>query len=157
MSTITAGTPFIIRWNNTGVNISNPVFSGVTIDNAAPTEVESTDQNVKFVGQYSPFTIDDSNINEILYVASGNKIGYSSKARTLKCFRAHFWVKPNGTQQAARMINIDFGDGETTQITTTNDTNDTDSDSEWYDLQGRKVTKPTKGLYIVNGKKIVIK
>ena len=26
-----------------------------------------------------------------------------------------------------------------------------------YDLQGRKVTNPTKGLYIVNGKKVVIK
>ena len=26
-----------------------------------------------------------------------------------------------------------------------------------YDLQGRKVANPTKGLYIVNGKKIVIK
>ena len=26
-----------------------------------------------------------------------------------------------------------------------------------YDLQGRKVENPTKGLYIVNGKKVVIK
>ena len=28
---------------------------------------------------------------------------------------------------------------------------------EIYDLQGRKVANPSKGLYIVNGKKIVIK
>jgi len=27
----------------------------------------------------------------------------------------------------------------------------------WYDLQGRKVAQPSKGLYIVNGKKIIIK
>ena len=27
----------------------------------------------------------------------------------------------------------------------------------WYDLQGRKVAQPTKGLYIVNGKKVVLK
>ena len=27
----------------------------------------------------------------------------------------------------------------------------------YYDLQGRQVTKPTKGLYIVNGRKVVIK
>ena len=26
-----------------------------------------------------------------------------------------------------------------------------------YDLQGRRVTKPTRGLYIVNGRKVVIK
>jgi hypothetical protein len=27
----------------------------------------------------------------------------------------------------------------------------------WYDMQGRKVAQPAKGLYIVNGKKVVIK
>ena len=27
----------------------------------------------------------------------------------------------------------------------------------YYDLQGRKVAQPTKGLYIHNGKKVVIK
>ena len=27
----------------------------------------------------------------------------------------------------------------------------------FYDLQGRRVAQPTKGLYIVNGKKVVIK
>ena len=29
--------------------------------------------------------------------------------------------------------------------------------SEWFDLQGRKVAQPQKGLYIVNGKKVVLK
>ena len=28
---------------------------------------------------------------------------------------------------------------------------------DFFDLQGRKVANPTKGLYIVNGKKVVIK
>ena len=27
----------------------------------------------------------------------------------------------------------------------------------WYDLQGRKVTNPRKGIYIKNGKKVLIK
>jgi len=31
------------------------------------------------------------------------------------------------------------------------------SSQTFYDLQGRKVTQPTRGLYIVNGKKVVIK
>jgi hypothetical protein len=29
--------------------------------------------------------------------------------------------------------------------------------AQWYTLDGRRVTQPTKGLYIVNGKKVVIK
>ena len=31
------------------------------------------------------------------------------------------------------------------------------TDNVVYDLQGRRVSQPAKGLYIVNGKKIVIK
>ena len=33
----------------------------------------------------------------------------------------------------------------------------TSDDGRWYNLQGQPVTKPTKGLYIRNGKKVVIK
>ena len=29
--------------------------------------------------------------------------------------------------------------------------------NEYFDLQGRKVAQPQKGLYIVNGKKVIIK
>ena len=37
-------------------------------------------------------------------------------------------------------------------------TNETSGDDSWYDLQGRKIDKPTKaGIYIQNRKKIVIK
>ncbi|MBQ2210995.1 MAG: hypothetical protein II404_13720 [Prevotella sp.] len=159
-TSIEAGKPYIIKWTD-GESISNPVSSGVTIDNSAEAQarmtVTSNDGKVKFVGQYSPFSITADNINSILYLASGNRIGYSSKDRELKCFRAHFWVQPNGMQQAASMISIDFGDSETTEIKTTNFTNDTNSDGAMYDLQGRQVTKPQKGLYIVNGRKVLVK
>ena len=145
-----------MKWDPADDNITDPVFSGVTITSTSPTEVESTDHNVKFVGQYSPFSITSDNINEILFISSNNQIGYSKNPRTLKNFRAHFWVQPdNGSH--ARSIIVDWGDGETSGIMTTNLTNDTNSVGAWYDLQGRKVTKPTKGLYIVNGRKVVIK
>ena len=160
-ATIPAGTPFIIKWDNTGVNLETPVFNGVIISSTAALEIESTDGNVRFTGQYSPFCITDENINEILYIASGNKIGYSSKVRTLKSCRAHFWVKPNGTQQAARIINIDFGDGETTSLgeVLRVESEDFATDSEWYTLDGRKLDKQpiAKGVYIHNGRKTVIK
>ena len=31
------------------------------------------------------------------------------------------------------------------------------TDGEFYNLAGQRVAQPTKGLYIVNGKKVVIK
>ena len=49
-------------------------------------------------------------------------------------------------------------DDETTGISEALPLNDNgEKNDNVYDLQGRRVTKPTRGLYIVNGKKIVIK
>jgi hypothetical protein len=45
-------------------------------------------------------------------------------------------------------------DEETTGVNTLNGERKT-MNGEYYDLQGRKVAQPAKGLYIVNGKKVV--
>ncbi|MDD5855952.1 MAG: leucine-rich repeat domain-containing protein, partial [Prevotella sp.] len=37
------------------------------------------------------------------------------------------------------------------------DINDSKVDDSVYDLMGRKVSKPAKGIYIKNGKKVIIK
>jgi len=60
-----------------------------------------------------------------------------------------------------------FGDGETTGIQTLDNLTISPIDNSVYDLQGRRVAQPTKGLYIVrsaegrlqgkNGKKVIIK
>ena len=49
-----------------------------------------------------------------------------------------------------------FGFGETTGVNEVRGQME-DVRGEYYDLQGRRVAQPTKGLYIVNGKKVVIK
>lgn len=36
-------------------------------------------------------------------------------------------------------------------------TRDSDGTGRWYNLNGQSVTSPTKGLYIVNGKKVILK
>ena len=142
VSSIEAGRPYIVKWSGSG-SLSNPVFEGVTISSTSPTEVVSTDGNVKFVGQYAPFAIDADNLNVILFVGSGNQIGYSKNARTLNCFRAHFWVKPNGSAQATRTISIDFGDSETTSIRLV-DADGTSAATGIYTLDGRRLqAEPT--------------
>jgi hypothetical protein len=150
-ATIPAGTPFIVKWNNTGIDLVNPVFNGVIVNNAV-TSVEFGDGNASFVGTYSPFAITDENIRSILLLTSAGKLGYSKVNRTLGSCRAY--ILTTGTQ-AAREFVVDFGDGETTNI------QQVESGKlkveGYYDLQGRKVAQPTKGLYIVNGKKVVVK
>ena len=47
-------------------------------------------------------------------------------------------------------------DDEMTGITGVN-LNENQNDNRYYDLQGRHVAQPTKGLYIINGKKVLVK
>lgn len=81
-----------------------------------------------------------------------------SATATLGANRAYLQVPTSFITASAREVDIVF-DEDATGITT-NFTNITNSD-EWYDLQGRPIAngqKPTaKGLYIVNGRKTVIK
>ena len=55
------------------------------------------------------------------------------------------------SQQAPEFIVL----GETTDIANVNRENV--SDNQYYTLDGRRIAQPTKGLYIVNGKKVIIK
>lgn len=157
---LTAGTPYIIKWETKGDDIKDPVFTGVIISSTTPTEVMSNDNNVSFVGQYSPFNIVESgatgdnegNINEIILLSAKNQLGYSKNPRTLHALRCHFKTY---SYEKARSFEIDFGEGETTGIVSISDGRDMMSDG-WYDLQGRKLDKQPakKGLYIQNGKKV---
>ena len=49
-----------------------------------------------------------------------------------------------------------FLDGETTKIGVISANGEMEV-GEFYNLRGQRVQNPTKGLYIVNGKKVVIK
>ena len=55
----------------------------------------------------------------------------------------------------AREFRLEFGD-DTTGIEDAVKSEEL-KDKSYYDLQGRRVAQPTKGLYIVNGKKVMIK
>lgn len=56
----------------------------------------------------------------------------------------------------SRTITFGFEDDETTGINDVR-SNTENGTTQYYDLSGRRVTHPTKGLYIVNGKKVIIK
>ena len=168
-SSIEAGKPYIVKWEGTSDTVNDPVFEGVTISSTEPTAVKSSDQKVTFVGQYSPFSIvasgatgsNQGNLNEIIMLGANNTLGYSKNPRTLKCFRAHFYVKADGGVQAARAFVMNFGDGETTGIVSMEDGGwkMEDVNDAWYSIDGRKLNgEPTqKGVYIQNGRKVVIK
>ena len=173
-SSIEAGKPYIVKWTTTGDNIVDPVFPGVTVNATAPTAVTFANNanaggDCQFVGQYSPFSIDDNNIDEIIMLGSGSTLGYSKNPRSLRSFRCHFEIPTTTNAPAMNSYVIDFGEGEQTGIISGTDftiatphsqgENSTAKTDSWYTLDGRKLDKkPTqKGMYIMNGRKVVIK
>ena len=67
-----------------------------------------------------------------------------------------FLVLTNAEAQAKGFV-LEFEDGGTTGIETIENSKHSTDDGVYYDLQGRRVENPTRGVYIVNGKKVVIK
>ncbi len=163
MNTLEAGTPYIIKWDGDGTsNIENPVFEGVTIDGTDRSydNHASGDSRVRFAGTYksTAFTSEDKSI---LFMGGENTLYYPLKDATIGAQRAYFKIGGDGAALARRLtaFNIDFGDDEATGIiSTTNYTNDTNSDA-WFTLDGRKLSgKPSvKGVYVNNGRKVIIK
>ena len=89
------------------------------------------------------------------YILQG---GEFKKASTgfLKANRAYLSTSYNVTAAGARdYMEIVFEDEPTAIRGIEN--GELRMENSFYDLQGRKVAQPTKGLYIVNGKKVVVK
>jgi len=160
--TLEAGTPYIIKWES-GDNLVSPVFSGVTIDKTDRNydNAAEGDARVRFLGTYKS-TAFDAEDKSILLMGGANTLYYPTAGAGIGAQRAYFKIGSDGALLARRLtaFNIDFGDDDNTTgiISTTNDTNDTNSDA-WFTLDGRRLQgQPTaKGLYIVNGKKVIVK
>ena len=150
-----AGVPYIIKWAE-GNNISDPKFSNVLINK---TEHLISLANVIFNGNYNAFNVTSAD-EGIYFMAAGDDTydGILRKAavgRTMKPFRAYFDF--SGIPATARQFILNFGDGEVSGIAEL--ATDGESSGNWYNVNGMKLDKqPTrKGLYIQNGKKIVVK
>lgn len=90
--------------------------------------------------------------NEV-YIMQGGEFHLVTAASTVPAGKAYLLASdvPSG----ARSLDF-FFDDETTGVTSIEKGQWT-IDNAWYNLNGQKVLNPTKGLYIVNGKKVVIK
>ena len=105
----------------------------------------------EFQGTLTGTTIAASTDAQTNYAFNGKAFVFVKNAIEVGPNKA--WLSVNNAN--ARAINLVF-DSEATGIKTTDCTDYTDS--VWYDLNGRKVAAPTKkGIYIMNGKKVVIK
>ena len=114
-----------------------------------------------FIGNYA----NQTEVPEFCLFLSGNKFWYSIGDTKMKAFRGYFDLKDVLTEveEAEARISFIFDNSEATGISATlNDNGEMTNDNAVYDLQGRRVSesviqnsKLRKGLYIVNGKKVI--
>ena len=158
VTTLQAGVPYIIKWEASQENIVNPTFTGVLVKDVDE-EVRTlsfADYQVQFIGYYDAFNI-TSEDEDIFYMTAGNELKHTGQNRTLKSCRAYFQFSEEA--QKARQFVLNFGDGnETTGIISTKSSPDSTNDG-WYTVDGMKLGKQPKrkGVYIQNGRKVVIK
>ena len=142
------------------INVSTAVdgektIEGVTIvNNNAPSKAAGN--GGEFIGSYAPLTnipFSDNDYN-YYFVASNHlyKTASSGTPNTIKGFRAYFKV---AAAEASRLTGFVIDDDPTSIIDLRSKTDN--GSGYMYDLQGRRVTQPAQGLYIHNGKKVIIK
>ncbi len=153
-TSIEAGKPYLIKPTNAVVD---PTFESVNLIAGDP-KLMSPSDGWGMKGTYGLTTLATDGTN--LFIVADNKFkkpGNESQA-VMKGMRAYFIV-PIGTSPSALRANID---GVETAISTINIENSVnDSDNNVYNLQGQRVGTTLqglpRGLYIQNGKKMIVK
>ena len=106
-----------------------------------------------FVGTY----VANTDVPDQCLFLSENKFWYSAGATKMKAFRAYFdfYDVLTEVEEAGAPVFISFGDEVSTGISESS--REAVGSGRYYNLQGVEVVHPRKGLYIVNGKKVVLK
>lgn len=144
-----ANTPYMFKPKAADTKVAAKMVTVEATPAAAPVV-----GNMKFVGTYEQKKIvSDGSTQYYCFMADGVEAGkfvrVITNPVTMNPYRAYMVVEG----AAARELDLVI-DGVSTGIKNMKVGTD---DNVYYDLQGRRVLYPTKGLYIVNGRKVIIK
>ena len=115
------------------------------------------------VGTVKAITINETDGEYTNYYLSNGASGVGfykvNGSVDIKANRAYLPLLKNTVSGSRGFIGMDFDDDEdgTTGIEVQSSIFNAQSNDVYYNLQGQRVDNPTKGLYIKNGKKVVIK
>ena len=121
-----------------------------------PTDVptEPTIPAAEFKGTLEEQDIDVTSDDTDFFISDGTGFVLVKGTGTIGANKC--WLEVNNATPLSSRLNIVIAGSEITGITGVNQ-NDYQNENRYYDLQGRCVAQPTKGIYILNGKKVVVK
>ena len=154
LTSIEAGKPYIVKWGS-GDDITAPVFTNVTISNATSNvETEYAD----FIGIFNPKAIAGED-KSILYLGGANKLYYPNAAMTINACRGYFQLKGI---EASDVVATKMWFGEEEQPLSISPEGEgtiafprEGLDGVLYNLSGQRLSKPQKGINIINGRKVL--
>lgn len=165
--TLAANKPYLVQPTSDKL-IADNKLENVRLYAAPGTEglkKATTDGGAYQMGTYKQLASTEAVTGGTVYGYTGGKF-VQAESGTLNPFRTLFVVK-EGNGAAAREISLVLGDQETGIVSITKDGEIEDREVDVYDLNGRKVAQSVagstclmnlpSGVYVVNGKKYVIK
>lgn len=145
---IAANTPYLLK----ATQAAELVAEGDGDLNLANINGESVKTGLTFKGNGVAFNPETG--TSLAGLTADGKIQKLSEKATVGAFRAYFEFLENQTEASIASYSLVIGDDNTTGINSINAAQESNS---FYNLQGMPVKQPKKGLYISNGKKIIIK
>ena len=155
VTTLAAGTPYIIRWA-TGSDIIEPVFEQVVIDDSK-NDFVSSDGKVRFMGTYDLISFNAEN-QSIRFMGGANTLNHPLSGARIGAFRSYFLLSDDAS---AKQIVLNF-DGTSDPDAIVSPLGETEEGAVIYNLSGQQIVngrwstgKLPRGIYIHNGRKVV--
>lgn len=151
--TLKANYPYLIKPKTTGEKVlranSNTLYKATN----KQLNCGTIDFSATFTGTYT--TITDMATNGFFAMSNGRLKQAASNSATLSPFRWYLFLDDKEGTLVINEIKLRIDRSGTTGIESIEDANI--AAPVYYDLSGRKVENPTRGIYIVNGKKVLVK
>lgn len=150
---------YIFKWEGTGDNIVSPEFNNVKIDAEEGPFLPSPDYHAYFMGNYSTIIADpEADGYYTYYLGAGNKLRYSPNKVKIYPFRLYCVFFANEADPETLDYSFHFGDEHVDGIVELDGALKNNDTKGIYNLQGVKVNNAKqKGIYIMNGRKVVVK
>jgi hypothetical protein len=151
--TLQANYPYFIRAKESGKK--SIVVENATLEAAQSNYIDCSSVKFKYYFIGTTTGVSGSEMyNNNYYAMSGGSMKYAQdESVSLKPFRWYMKVEARSGAALPKEVRIRHID----DITNVEEIEAVAEDNIYYDLSGRRVENPTKGIYILNGKKVFVK
>ena len=159
-TTVEAGKPYFVK---VPADVVNPTFKGIIVRNVSTTVTTDYVNVVPAIGKTLVKGVagSEDNVQSVLFLTGGNQFKHPTVVNQpddedsyLKGFRAYFQLHDGATMASGFTSNLDENLTGILDVRSEME----DGRRDIFDMQGRKVQIPTKkGIYIMNGRKVVIR